>query len=157
MRQLISITTAGVLLASTLGYNSAIAFQDNQLLQYRWANTGQEAVIARFQANPRELPGGPEESISFNYSQQFDHLNLGLASARSEYDQRYNLGFGFQHVGLNFFSGQGEGYLRTENPLASIDPYYFHGGNLQPFKYNGAALSIATTPSSILMHVPWAF
>ncbi|MDB4511850.1 DUF4329 domain-containing protein [Arenicella sp.] len=104
--------------------------------------------------NQRSLTFSRSLNNSYDYSQA-EHLALQFNQAISpsssfalEYssavDQRNAvLGFSSKNLSLSYMQGEGEDYSELAGSYSGIDPYQFHGGLQQDFRYNGYALDYA--------------
>ncbi|MFT7532747.1 MAG: hypothetical protein ACI9FD_003780, partial [Gammaproteobacteria bacterium] len=143
-----SYIAASLLLTWAASPLTSYAAEDSQLSLFQWQGQEQSMEISRFLANSRQQANTQSEALSMSFSQSYDKTHYSLGSSRSDHDLRYDIGVGIKQLSVNYFTGNSEGYTRLENSLSNIDPYFFHGGNLQAFHYNGAALSFQANPNT---------
>lgn len=102
-------------------FSSSGLIGQNQSTELNLLNDGGQSTLAMTQ-----YLGDGNDSLAVRYSKALQQRDLALGFTRNDFS-------------LSYMAGSGEDYAELGGEYAGIDPYTFHGGWKQDFKYDGFA------------------
>ena len=81
------------------------------------------------------------EQLAFQLNQSISPTSAYALEYSRANDQRHTMvGYTNKNLSVSFMSGEGENYSELGGSYSNIDPYQFHAGLQQQYKYNGYAI-----------------
>lgn len=107
------------------------------------SNSGQSVSLSSNQGN--YYNHSPREITSLNFDQVISSdSSYAMQYSRAQEQNSRMMGFTHKNLSLSYIQGDGEDYAQLEGAYAGIDPYQFHAGLRQSYRYDGYALDYAT-------------
>jgi len=103
---------------------------------------GQSVSFTTIQGFYHDYSSRQTESLSINQAISPDAAYAMQYSRAQEQNSRM-MGFTHNNLSLSYMQGSGEDYAQLEGDYAGIDPYQFHAGLRQDYRYDGYALDYA--------------